>query len=105
EAVLAQRLWISMLGESLRDRGIPVSRAGDDLMVLERKLSVSIATSSSVSQLIHIGINIDPQGAPVPAVGLQELGVEPREWTRLVLGRIAEEWADIDWARSKVRPV
>jgi hypothetical protein len=105
EAVLAQRLFISILGESLREQGHAFRRAGDDLMLGERKLSVSIATASAVSQLIHIGINIDPTGAPVAAVGLEELGVESRAWAEQALRRFAEEWSDIDWARSKVRPV
>ncbi len=105
ETVLAQRLFISILGESLAEQGIAVRRHGDDLMLKERKLSVSIATASPVSQLIHVGINIDPEGAPVAAVGLRELGIEPRPWAEKALKRFADEWADIDWARSKVRPV
>ncbi len=105
EMVLAQRLLMASLGESLRERGISVTRSGDDLMLGDRKLSVSIATASPVSMLVHIGINIDPAGAPVKAVGLQELKVEPCEWAEGALKRFADEWADIDWARSKVRPV
>ena len=71
----------------------------------KRKLSVSIVTASPVSQLLHTGINIDPEGAPVPAIGLQELGIDPYEWVPEVLESFATEWESMVWACAKVRPV
>ena len=41
------------------------TRKGDDLFLGEGKLSVSIATASPVSTLIHLGVNEDASGAPV----------------------------------------
>jgi hypothetical protein len=105
EGVLLQRLFISVLADTLRDRGVQVKRDGDDLFARERKLSVSIVTVSGVSLLLHAGINIDPAGAPVPAIGLQELGVEPNAWIDDVLARFQREWDGMDWACVKVRPV
>lgn len=112
EGVFAQRLLMSLMGEILNDHlqkagraGGLVHRSGDDLFVGERKLSVSIVTASPVSLLLHAGINIDPTGAPVPAVGLQELGVLPEQWVPEVLERFAKEWEGIHWACAKVRPV
>ncbi len=82
-----------------------VSRSGDDLFWAGRNLSVSIVTASPVSQLLHIGINIDPTGAPVAAVGLDEMQIHPVEWITSTLKEIQEEWDSVEWACAKVRPV
>ncbi|MEK7689655.1 MAG: DUF366 family protein, partial [Bdellovibrionota bacterium] len=103
EAVLLQRLLVASVAESLNDRRI--SRRGNDLFALDRKLSVSIVTASPVSCLLHLGINIDPEGAPVPAVGLTELGLMPETWLPALLDRVASEFQQMDWACAKVRPV
>jgi hypothetical protein len=100
EGVFLQRLFMASLGESLR-----ATRDGDDLFVNSRKLSVSIVTASPVSVLLHAGINIDPEGAPVAAIGLEEIGVDARLWVPGVLERFASEWASMKWACAKVRPV
>lgn len=114
EGVLRQRLFMASLGqlvsESAAEQGWRVRREGDDLMVHrgsepERKLSVSIVTASPVSQLLHVGINIDPSGAPVPAIGLAELGVDPRRFASEALSRFEAEWSSMVWACAKVRPV
>jgi hypothetical protein len=112
EGVFVQRLFMATLGELVNEHllkagraGDLVRREGDDLFAGNRKLSVSIVTASPVSLLLHAGINIDPEGAPVPAIGLQELGVRPEEWVPEALTRFAREWESVDWATSKVRPV
>ena len=110
EGVLIQRLVMAILGESLSARlpqtsGLSIRRDGDDLFVGDQKLSVSIVTASPVSQLLHIGINIDPTGAPVSAIGLQKLGIIPDEWIPEALQRISSELDSMNWACAKVRPV
>jgi hypothetical protein len=108
EGVFAQRLLMSLMGEVANEqlkRGSPIRRSGDDLFADERKLSVSIVTASPVSLLLHAGINIDPAGAPVPAIGLAELGILPEQWVPEVLSRFGKEWEGIHWACAKVRPV
>jgi hypothetical protein len=115
EGVLIQRLFMSVLADVLHEdfskRGKPEQlwRDGDDLMHGQgdgkRKLSVSIVTASPVSQLLHVGINIDPTGAPVPAIGLEALGVDPMTWVPHALEKFSEEWKSIEWACVKVRPV
>ena len=57
--------------ELLEEKGVFVVRNGDDLMIEGRKLSVSIATKSITSVLIHTGLNILSEGAPVAACGLE----------------------------------
>lgn len=112
EAVFIQRLLIITIKEELEDRGVPgrIIRKGDDLFHVgiadvKRKLSVSIATSSIVSQLIHVGINIHTEGTPVPTAGLGELGIEPESFAIAVMERFTREIKQIDQARCKVRPV
>lgn len=107
EGVLRQRLLISIIKELLEEKGIFVVRNGDDLMIDNRKLSVSIATKSITSVLIHTGLNILSEGAPVQASGLKsELGIENiEEFAQEVMKRYAEELEDIVLASSKVRGV
>lgn len=107
EGVFRQRLLICVIKELLEERGIFVVRNGDDLMINDRKLSVSIATKSVTSVLIHTGLNILSDGAPIKAAGLQsELGIKNiKEFAMTVMARYAEEIEDIKLATTKVRGV
>lgn len=107
EGVFRQRLLICIIKELLEERGIFVVRNGDDLMINGRKLSVSIATKSTTSILIHTGLNILSEGAPVKASGLtSELGItDIKEFALEVMKRYAEELEDINLASTKVRGV
>lgn len=103
-AVLRQRMLICMIAERLP--GVAeVRRDGDDLYLGERKLTVSIATASPVSTLIHVGINIDPTGAPVAAVGLGEWQIDADALAEELLGAYAAEIEDVYLATCKVRGV
>lgn len=107
EGVFRQRLLICIIKELLEERGIFVVRNGDDLMIDGKKLSVSIATKSITSVLIHTGLNIISEGAPVKASGLQsELGISDIKTFALeVMKRYSEEIEDIILAGTKVRGV
>lgn len=107
EMVLAQRLLVCQAFEVLRELGdCPhLRRMGDDLHIGDAKLSVSIATVSPVSGLIHFGLNIDASGSPVKAATLAEAGVLPRTFAEALLDRYRSEYASVDHARVKVRPV
>ena len=107
EGVFRQRLLICIIKELLEERGIFVVRNGDDLMIEGKKLSVSIATKSITSILIHTGLNIISDGAPVEASGLtSELGISDIENFALeVMKRYSEEIEDIKLASTKVRGV
>jgi hypothetical protein len=78
-------------------------RDGNDLWIGRRKLSVSIAAPTGVSVKVHFGLNIDPSGAPVPAVGLDELGLPARSLGLALLKRFADDHERMRKARSKVR--
>ncbi len=107
EGVFRQRLLICIIKELLEERGVFVVRNGDDLMIDGRKLSVSIATKSTTSILIHTGLNIVSEGAPVKASGLtSELGItDIKEFALEVMKRYSEELEDINLASTKVRGV
>jgi len=105
-SVLRQRLLVCRAAEILNQISPQqVHRDGDDLFIGERKLSVSIATGSLVSTLIHLGLNIDPSGAPVPAIGLDELGIPPAEAASQIMTAYVEEMQSCETARNKVRRV
>lgn len=107
EGVLRQRLLITVIKEVLESRGITVERNGDDLLYNGKKLSVSIAAKSTNSVLIHTGLNIESEGAPVDASGLKsELGItDIKEFALEVMKRYSFEIHDIIMATTKVRGV
>jgi hypothetical protein len=104
-----QRLLIVNAKELLEVlTGKPVTREGDDLYLHRSdgtpgKLSVSIATTSATSTLVHTGFNIETKGTPVPTVGLAELGVDVQSFGTALLERYTLELDDIWLARCKVR--
>lgn len=103
EGVLRQRLLITTLKEVLEEYSVLVKRSGDDLFIDGKKLSVSIATKSLTSVLIHTGINIDPTGAPIEAIGLNSLNIDDVEdFAKNVMIRYSEEIDDIILASTKV---
>lgn len=107
EGVLRQRLLICKIKEALEDLGKKVTRDGDDLFFDNKKLTVSIATKSHNSVLIHTGINIISSGAPIKAAGLKEdMGIEDiKSFANIVMKKYSEELEDIVLASTKVRGV
>ncbi len=115
EMVLVQRLLITVVMELLRDivdEDAELEREYDNIFALapgamERgKLSVSVATVSPVSGLMHLGLNITSEGIPVPAAGLEELGVEDVDKFAVDVARLfIEEMKNVNMDASKSRPV
>ena len=109
EAVFRQRLLAGIVKDMILER-FPYSdvrRDGDDVYLNGKKLTVSIATKSITSTLIHFGINVNPMNAPVDAAGLlTDLKIEDIKGFALeLMKRYNEELQDIDFAASKVRGV
>jgi hypothetical protein len=105
--VFAQRLLCSLTKELLVgvSGGKAITRHGDDLFVGSGKLSVSVATASAVSGLIHMGLNISKQGVPVEAACLEDLGLDYREVASSVVSGFAQEVQSSLQAAKKVRLV
>ena len=105
--ILRQRLFISLIQEDLSEclPQLTIVRKGDDLYHEHFKLTVSIATLSPVSALMHTGINILSQNTPVATRGLDDFGLNPLSFARSVMNRYTEELDGVKWARAKVRGV
>lgn len=104
-AVHRQRLLAVIAAEALTRLGATASvrRTGDDLWLGDRKLSISVATRTPVSAVLHFAVNATPGGAPVATATLAELGVEPRQFGEQVLADLAAELRSICEARAQVR--
>lgn len=99
-----QRLFTALVREYLEEIGVRVSREGDDLFLQGKKLTVSIASTSAVSQKIHFGINVTHQVYG----SLQDAGVMGDAVHELMqeLGlRYAREFEDIEKDLRKSRPL
>lgn len=107
EGVFRQRLLMCCIKEALEKRGFKITRNGDDLFYDNKKLTVSIATKSATSVLIHTGVNILSEGAPIPVSGLEsELGIaDVKEFAIEVMQNYSDEIEDIVLASTKVRGV
>ena len=100
---LLQTVFISEIQSELLLHKVDVQRKGDDLFVAEGKLSISIATASCVSTLIHIGLNISNEGTPVKTACLSDYGIDPVGFSLKVLQRFNKEFSRIILASSKVK--
>ncbi|ODV49112.1 MULTISPECIES: DUF366 family protein [Methanohalophilus] len=99
-----QRLFTALVAETLFSMGIMTKREGDDLFVNGKKLTVSIASTSAVSQKIHFGINVshDFYG------NLKECGIAAEKARQLledITGRYIKEMEDIEGDLRKSRPL
>lgn len=109
EMVLRQRLFMAIIQDYINhNKGFcDIKRVGDDLFYEDGKLSVSIATMSPLSGLIHVGLNVLSEGAPVKAAGLtSELGLTNiYDIARDLLEAYQEEYISMKKATYKVKPV
>lgn len=100
-----QRLLIDLIRQEICEskEGLYLTRNGDDLYEETHKLTISIATCSAVSSLIHTGINISSKNTPVPTKGLKDYGLNPQAIATGVMNRYKAEIESIRQARCKVR--
>lgn len=106
EAVWRQHVLVHLAARWIEARyGARVEVRGNDLFVHGGKLSVSVATSSPRGCLIHLGVNIETDGAPVVAVGLRDLRIPPEEFLAAIGRLYHDELVSVAHAAGKVRPV
>jgi uncharacterized protein len=101
-AILLQRLFASVIGELTEQ---DLKRQGDDLYLGKKKFSISIATKSVNSCLIHFAVNISNKGTPVSTVSLEDFSIQPKIFAEKAMKKISEEYLTVVEARQKVRPV
>jgi hypothetical protein len=123
EGIGLQRILVSLFQDQLRARfpQLEIRREGDDLYLVKQsasidssqerwKLSVSIVAPSVSSVLLHLGVNLNAEGAPVQALGLLSPPFFLRETeieglVQDVLYAFQTEWDSMQWACVKVRGV
>jgi len=100
-----QRLFTAIVREHLVGFGVSTSREGDDLFLKGKKLTVSIASTSAVSQKIHFGINVSHEVYG----NLREAGIGDDESIVRFMQEIGEayvrEFEDIEKDLRKSRPL
>jgi len=104
-AVALQRLLVVIAQNLLREKGHDLQRSGDDLYFEKKKLSVSIASTSAVSSMIHLGLNISNNGTPVETCALSDFKIEPIQFANELLKKFSEEYISIVEATQKVKPL
>jgi hypothetical protein len=80
-----------------------IRRVHTDLYDGNAKLSVSVATLSPVSALIHFGVNISSKNTPVATRGLEDYGIEPSNLAESVMKEYVSEVEHVNHARCKVK--
>ncbi len=106
KTILRQRLLMSIIKDEVEARTkLLLMRVGDDVYDGGSKLTVSIATASPVSTLIHAAVNIISDGTPVKTKGLNDYGIEAKPFAEAILNRFKKELEGIRIARCKVRGV
>ncbi|HJH31683.1 MAG TPA: DUF366 family protein [Methanosarcinaceae archaeon] len=103
-AYARQRLFTSIVFEILTARGVSARREGDDLFASDKKLTVSIASTSAVSHKIHFGINVvhDFYGN-LHNIGIRGNAVD--DLMRTIAQRYTSEIEDIEKDLRKSRPL
>lgn len=106
ETILLQRLLISQVQQQLMGscQNLQIIRTGNDLYEGEAKLTVSIASASPISTLLHAGLNIVSEGTPVLTKGLRDYNLEPLEFARTLLSAFKQEYESLQRDRCKVKP-
>jgi hypothetical protein len=80
-----------------------IRRDGDDIYIGDGKLSISIATVTPVSALIHFAVNVSNKGTPVKTASLEDLGIDAKKFANDVMKRVVSEVESIETATVKVR--
>lgn len=110
-AVSLQRLFASMAKDYIQQESklkFNLVREGDDIYLIEqgkKKLSISIASRSSVSSMIHFAMNIVNDGTPVPTACLIDLALNGEVTAKKLMSLFSEEYESIVIATKKVIPL
>ena len=109
--VTSQRLFASIARDYLQGSAASILaqddliRKGDDIFWKDKKLSISIASQSAVSTQIHFAMNISTLGTPVKTTSLEEFELDAKSVALDLMKLWQVEFADIEIATKKVRPL
>ncbi|MEK6774776.1 MAG: DUF366 family protein [Bdellovibrionota bacterium] len=109
-AVSLQRLFASLAKDYLNAsskilKGNETERSGDDIYWKKSKLSISIASCSSVSSQIHFAMNIVNTGTPVKTCCLNDFKLKPESVAIDLMHLFEQEYESIRFATQKVHPL
>lgn len=103
-AVSVQRLFASIVKDVLSEKtGALWIRRGDDLYFEDKKLSISIASKSINSVMIHFAMNVVNEGTPVKTCALKDWNLDAVTLSEVLMTKLVEEIEDIQVATWKVR--
>lgn len=111
-AVYLQRLFAAhafdLIREKLTAQGrleetVRLKREGDDIYFGDAKFSISIATVSPVSALVHFAVNITNENTPVKTVSLTDFKVDAKGFAVELLKRFVAEASSAHEASMKVK--
>ena len=80
-----------------------LKRKGDDLYFEDKKINVSVATTSPISSLIHVGVNISSKGTPIPTMGLDDFNIDSYKFSKKIMDCFVEEYTSMKKAMCKVK--
>ncbi len=80
-----------------------LKREGDDIYFGDAKLSISIATVSPVSALVHFAVNVTNKNTPVKTVSLSDFKIDPKVFANKLIKRFAKEASSAEEAAMKVK--
>jgi hypothetical protein len=107
--IIAEQINKLLLIDNFHVAGIfkftSITRQGDDLFFSKKKLSVSIATKSPISTMIHTGLNISSKRTPVETIGLDDLKINAKKLAFEIMKAFCEEIEGINTASVKVKAV
>jgi hypothetical protein len=110
-AVAIQRLCASLVIDVLKIMSPKknltehLRRSGDDVYVDENKFSISIATKSPVSALVHFAVNVTNENTPVKTISLADFEIDAKSFAHNLMELLMNEIGSIESATQKVRPV
>ncbi|HND85774.1 MAG TPA: DUF366 family protein [Pseudobdellovibrionaceae bacterium] len=110
--VAMQRIFASLIEEELEKIfQTNINRSGDDLFWGDGKLSISIATQSPVSSLLHFAVNLSNRGTPVKTASIEDLAMIDgknhhlpiKDLANRFMSRFSSEYESILIATQKVK--
>lgn len=109
-AVSLQRLLACIVKDEIEIRlsdksEVRLNREGDDVFWTSRKLTISIASISSVSTQIHFAVNVNNRGTPVKTAALDDFKINSQNFAKAILEKFSKEYNSIIEATQKVKPL
>lgn len=107
KAVLRKRLFLSLVKDEINKKTgqHKLVRAANGLYDCKKKLTVAVATTSPVSTLIHVGLNITKDGAPIKVACLEDYLIEPKRFAKDLMRRYHDEVESVEASTKKVKGV